>query len=68
MDGFQKCLCPCALDESNFSIGRVNLLGTAIIDLSIVYDFRVLNRVVRRLATATAAGTISLTTRLATTL
>ena len=37
MDGFQKCLCPCALDESNFSIGRVNLLGTAIIDLSIVY-------------------------------
>ena len=24
LDGFQKSLCPCALDESSLSIGRVN--------------------------------------------
>ena len=24
-DGFQECLCPCALDECSFSIGKVNI-------------------------------------------
>ena len=28
LDGFQKSLCPCALDESSFSIGRINTIST----------------------------------------
>ena len=28
LDGFQKSLCPCALDESSLSIGRVNRLAS----------------------------------------
>ena len=26
LDGFQKYLCPCGLDESNLSIGRVKMV------------------------------------------
>ena len=39
LDGFQKSLCPCALDESGLSIGKVKLSFKFCIDkeISILY-------------------------------